>query len=68
MVRTWPYLVCRIRVLLIGHSGLSVYIVSWTRTFEAVVPMSRKHQPARTVWIFHRVVPSQVLKTMGVMC
>jgi hypothetical protein len=60
--------VCRIRVLLIGYPELGVYIVSWTWTFEVVVPMSRKHQPARAIWIFHRVVPSLVLKTMGVLC
>jgi hypothetical protein len=44
-----------------------VYIVSWTWTFKVVVPMSRRHQPAWAVWIFHRVVPSLVLKTVVVM-
>jgi hypothetical protein len=29
--------------------------------------MSRKHQPARAVWIFHQVFPSLVLKTVGIM-
>jgi hypothetical protein len=29
--------------------------------------MSRKHQSAWEVWTFHRVVPSLVLKTVGVM-
>jgi hypothetical protein len=29
--------------------------------------MSRNHQSARTVWIFHRVVPSIVLRTVGIM-
>jgi hypothetical protein len=29
--------------------------------------MSCKHQPTLAVWIFHRVVPSLVLKTVGVM-
>jgi hypothetical protein len=29
--------------------------------------MSHKHQPARVVWIFHHVIPSLVLKTVGVM-
>jgi hypothetical protein len=29
--------------------------------------MSRKHQPTRAVWIFHRVVPSLVLKAVDVM-
>jgi hypothetical protein len=29
--------------------------------------MSHKHQPTRPVWIFHRVVPSQVLKTVRIM-
>jgi hypothetical protein len=31
------------------------------------MPMSRKHQPARTVWIFHQVIHSLVLKTVSVM-
>jgi hypothetical protein len=31
------------------------------------MPMSRKHQPTRAVWIFHRVVPSLVLKIVEVM-
>jgi hypothetical protein len=31
------------------------------------MPMSRKHLPARAVWIFHRVVPSIMLMTVGVM-
>jgi hypothetical protein len=31
------------------------------------VPMSPKHQPVWVVWIFHRVVPSLVLKTIGAM-
>jgi hypothetical protein len=31
------------------------------------MPMSRKHQPARAVWTFHRVVPSLALKIVGVM-
>jgi hypothetical protein len=57
----------RIRVLLIGGQGLSVYIVSWTRTFEVVMPMSHKHQPARAAWIFYRVVPSLVLNTVCIM-
>jgi hypothetical protein len=43
-------------------------MVSWTRTLEAIVPMSHKHQPTQGVWIFHRVVPSLVLKTVGIMC
>jgi hypothetical protein len=30
--------------------------------------MSHKHQPARAVWIFHQVVPSLLLKTVGVVC
>jgi hypothetical protein len=59
--------VCRRRILLIGYPELSVYIVRWTQTFEAIVLMSRKHQPARAVQIFHRVVPSLVLKTVGIM-
>jgi hypothetical protein len=29
--------------------------------------MSHKHQPAQAVWIFHRVVLSIVLKTVGIM-
>jgi hypothetical protein len=29
--------------------------------------MSRKHQPSRAAWIFHRVVPSLVLMTVSVM-
>jgi hypothetical protein len=29
--------------------------------------MSHKHQPTRTVWIFHQVVPNLVLKTVDVM-
>ncbi len=29
--------------------------------------MSRKHQPAQAVWIFHQVFPSLVLKTVGIM-
>jgi hypothetical protein len=29
--------------------------------------MSRNLQSARAVWIFHRVVPISVLKTMGIM-
>jgi hypothetical protein len=29
--------------------------------------MSRKHQPARAVWIFHQVVSSLVLKTVGIL-
>jgi hypothetical protein len=29
--------------------------------------MSHKHQPAWIVWIFHRVVSSLVLKTLGIM-
>jgi hypothetical protein len=32
-----------------------------------VVPMSRTHQPARAVWIFHRVVLSLVLNTICIM-
>jgi hypothetical protein len=28
--------------------------------------MSHKHQPARAVWIFYRVVPRLVLKTVGI--
>jgi hypothetical protein len=28
---------------------------------------SRKYQPAQAVWIFHRVVPSLLLKTVSVM-
>jgi hypothetical protein len=31
------------------------------------MPLSHKHQPARAVWIFHRVVPSLVLKIVGIM-
>jgi hypothetical protein len=67
MARTWPYSVCRIRVLLIGLPGISVYIVSWTRTFEAIMPMSHKHQPAQAVQIFHQAVPSLMLNTIGIM-
>jgi hypothetical protein len=33
-----------------------------------MMAMSRKRQLARTVWIFHGVVPSLVLRTVGVMC
>jgi hypothetical protein len=29
---------------------------------------SRKHQPAQAVWIFHRVIPSLVLRTVSIMC
>jgi hypothetical protein len=29
--------------------------------------MSHKHQPARAVWIFHQVVSSLVLKTVGIL-
>jgi hypothetical protein len=29
--------------------------------------MSHKHQPTRADWIFHQVLPSLVLKTVGVM-
>jgi uncharacterized protein YfbU (UPF0304 family) len=50
MARTCPYSVCRLRVLLIGETGLSVYIVSQTQAFKAIVPMSRKYQPTRAVW------------------
>jgi hypothetical protein len=67
MARIWPYSVCLIRVLLIGQPGLSVYIVSWTRTFKVIVPMSHNRQPTWAIWIFHRVVLSLVLKTVGVM-
>jgi hypothetical protein len=35
-------------------------------TFEAVVPMSHKHQLAQSVWIFHRVVLILVLKIVGI--
>jgi hypothetical protein len=31
------------------------------------MPMGRKHLPARAVWIFHQVVLSLVLKTVGIM-
>jgi hypothetical protein len=40
---------------------------SWIRTIKVIVLMSRKHQPARAVWILHRVVSSLVLKTVRVM-
>jgi hypothetical protein len=56
-----------IRILPSYHLGLSVCIVSRTRTFEAIVYQSGKYQPALVVWIFDQVVPSLVLKTMGVM-
>jgi hypothetical protein len=29
---------------------------------------SHKYQPAQAIWIFHRVVPNLVLKTVSVMC
>jgi hypothetical protein len=48
-------------------AGLSVYIIPRTRTLEVTLPMSHKQQPARVVWIFHQVVPSLALKTVGVM-
>jgi hypothetical protein len=67
MTRTWTYSICWVRVLLIGYSWLSVYIISWTRTFEVVVHTSRNYQSARAVWIFHQVVPSLVLRTVGAM-
>jgi hypothetical protein len=34
---------------------------------QAIVYESCMYQPAQTVWIFHRVVPSLVLKTVRVM-
>jgi hypothetical protein len=46
---------------------LNVCIVSWTRTFEAIIHGSRKHQPTQAVWIFHRVLLNLVLKTVGIM-
>jgi prophage antirepressor-like protein len=56
-----------IRILPSYHPELSVCIVSRTRTFKAIVYQSHKYQPALTVWVFHQVVPSLVLKTLGVM-
>jgi hypothetical protein len=47
-------------------SANNVYIASWTQTFEVILPMTRKLQLPWAVWIFHRVVPSLVLNTMGV--
>jgi hypothetical protein len=29
---------------------------------------SHIYQPTQTVWIFHQVVPSLLLKTVGIMC
>jgi hypothetical protein len=55
-----------IRVLPSYLSGLSACIVSWTRAFEAIVNESCIYQPARAVWIFHRVVPSLVLRAVSV--
>jgi hypothetical protein len=58
---------CRVRVFLIGYPGLSVYIITWTQTLKVVVHMSHNYQSARAVWIFHRVVPSLVLRTVSVL-
>jgi hypothetical protein len=47
---------------------LSVYIVSWTRTFEVIVHLSRNHQTTQVVWIFHQMIPNLVVRTVGIMC
>jgi hypothetical protein len=56
-----------IRILPSYHPSLSVCIVSRTQTFEAIVYQSHKYQLTLAVWIFHQVVPSLVLKTVGIM-
>jgi hypothetical protein len=45
----------------------SAWEVSWTQTFKDVVRMSHKHQLARAVLIFHRVVRNLVLRTISIM-
>jgi hypothetical protein len=32
------------------------------------VYQSRTYQPTQEVWVFHRVIPNLVLKTVGIMC
>jgi hypothetical protein len=49
------------------YPGLSVCIVSCIQKFKVIVHASHRHQTTQAVRIFHRIIPSLVLRTMGVM-
>jgi hypothetical protein len=48
--------------------GFAVILAwTWTRTFKVIVYQSHTYQLVWAVWVFHWVIPSQVLNTVGIM-